>query len=169
MQSPAWIKLLKRIPSAQHDSLVLLTSIGVEISIQNIVRMEDDYLVVRGRMAGTTDTGRVSFIPYDQISQIGFSKEVKEPEIHAFFGDLGSQAAVTAPAPADAATTAPAKEEPPVPSEIPAAAPQSPVTQGRSKQPATSGIRVPIPSKQALLERLRQARGQGINNSNPRP
>ena len=56
MQTRSWMKLLQRIPSEQHDILVLLTSIGVEINLQRIMRMEDEFLVVRGRRGGSAIT-----------------------------------------------------------------------------------------------------------------
>src|SRR5262249_53533130 len=57
MQSRTWISLLNRIPQELQDFLVLVTSIGTEISIQSILRIEEEYIVLRGRLAGTTDTG----------------------------------------------------------------------------------------------------------------
>ena len=83
MQNRAWIKLLQRIPPDRHDGLVLMATTGVEISIQTILRQEEDYLVLRGRMAGTTDSGRVFFIPYDQITYLGIVRELKEAEVNA--------------------------------------------------------------------------------------
>ena len=88
MQTRSWMKLLQRIPSEQHDILVLLTSIGVEINLQRIMRMEDEFLVVRGRLAGTTDTGRVFFIPYSQINYLGFNKDISEAQLQGLFSEL---------------------------------------------------------------------------------
>ena len=55
MQSAAWAELLRLIPPALRENLSLTTSTGAEIALQNIVRADRDYLVIRGRVTGTTD------------------------------------------------------------------------------------------------------------------
>src|SRR5713226_6046189 len=90
MQNSAWIALLRRIPSDQHNTLALVTTIGIEINIQNLVRIEDDHVVIRGRLAGTTETGRAFFVPYDQINYVGIVREMKEPQIRALYGEAPS-------------------------------------------------------------------------------
>lgn len=70
-----------------QDSLMLMTTIGMEISIQNVVAMEQEHMVIRGRLAGTADMGRVFFVPYDQINYLGFQKEMKQSQIQALVGD----------------------------------------------------------------------------------
>src|SRR5438128_4617816 len=87
MQNSAWIVLLRRIPPDQHNSLAIVTSVGIEINIQNLVRIEDDHVVIRGRLAGTTDTGRAFFVPYNQINYLGIVREVKEPQLRALYGE----------------------------------------------------------------------------------
>src|SRR5262249_32336987 len=90
MQGQAWISLLRRIPPEQQDTLVLVTTVGIELSIKNILRLEDDYVAIRGRLAGTTDAGRVFFVPYDQINYVGFLNEMKEAQFHVLFGGSDS-------------------------------------------------------------------------------
>jgi hypothetical protein len=89
MQGPAWIGLLRRIPAAQQDTLFLVTTTGAEIVLQSIVRLEGDFVVLRGRMAGSTDAGRVIIVPYDQISYAGFSRKFTDPEVQALLGKPG--------------------------------------------------------------------------------
>jgi hypothetical protein len=147
MQACAWSALLQRVPQELHDNLMLLTTIGVEISIQNIVSMEEEYLVIRGRLAGTTDMGRVFMVPYDQINYVGFQKEMNEAQLRALFGDkclpFVQQPAAQANgdqqgelAPSDSAGS------------------EAGVASG-SPDASTEGPRLPIPPKAALLERLR--------------
>src|SRR5438045_9447296 len=92
MQGSGWIAVLKRIPRQQHDSLVVVTATGVEIVIRELVRLEEDFLILRGRMAGSTDAGRVIILPFDQINYVGFNKLVPEPELQAMFGQQGADA-----------------------------------------------------------------------------
>ena len=134
-----------------------MTVNGTEVTIQNIIRMEMDYVVVRGRLAGSSDAGRVFFVPYDQIHLVGFQKEVKEPVIRAFFGE--GQAA---PAP----SAAPAKSEAETVTETALAAaaldmapsPATPTPPDSPTPPEPSaipGMRPGIAAKSAILERLR--------------
>jgi cell division septation protein DedD len=144
MQNTAWVAMLKRIPPEYHSRLMMVTTSGNEINLQVIYRMEDDYIVLRGRLAGTTEAGSLLFIPYDQINYVGFREELKEAQVQAMFSD--------SPAPAVAA---PAQPEPPKPhpAEPTAVAPVAP-------PPAPSPTATPTtsPGKAALLERLRRSR-----------
>jgi hypothetical protein len=158
MQNSAWIGLLKRIPVDQHNSLAIVTTVGIEINIQNVVRIEDDHVVIRGRLAGTTDTGRAFFVPYSQINYMGFGKDMKEPQIRALYGETPpaeeiEQKTHTEPAqpPASEAVVPPPPPEPetPPPVEPPRPAPQ-----------------LKIPRKSGVLERLR-ARAQLGKTSPP--
>jgi hypothetical protein len=157
MQNASWVALLQRIPPEQQDNLMLVTNNGIEISIQSIIRAEEDYLVMRGRMAGS-DLGRTLFLPYDRITYLGFQKAIKEVEVRAMFGELllkGQPAAELQPAepsPPSAATAAPS-----APAEV--APPPPPTAPIPSAAPRRSSARIPLPSKSAMLERLR-ARSQ---------
>jgi hypothetical protein len=156
MQNQAWINLLRRIPSEQQENLVLFTTIGMEVNIQRVVRLEEEYVVLRGRLGGTLETGRVFFIPYDQINYLGFQKEMKESEFLAFYGEAdGSSAAVQAK-PEAAAAPQPKTETPPeVRPETPAPTSPEPVKAAETPRPedATSTV-----GKGTLLERLRARR-----------
>jgi hypothetical protein len=154
MQGSAWFSILQKIPPAQHDNLVLMTNTGLEIVLQGILRIEPEFLVARGRMAGTTDTGRMLFLPFDQITYLGFHKRVTEAEVRAMFDSPGlpfSTAAAKAEPGASAPEEAPVGEEP-APSPGTPAAPAAPV------KPAP-------PSKTTLLARLRSR----LQNNNSRP
>ncbi len=166
MQNSAWIALLRRIPSDQHNTLALVTTIGIEINIQNLVRIEDDYVVIRGRLAGTTETGRAFFVPYDQINYVGILREIKEPQIRALYGEAPpaeeveqkTDAASTESAGAQPTATeaTPVLASPPEPEATPPAEPLKPAPQ------------LKIPRKSGVLERLR-ARAQLGKSSAPPP
>lgn len=149
---------------------MLLTSIGTELAVQGVLRMEENYLVLRGRMAGTTDSGRIFFVPYDQINYIGFIKPVKEKEIFAMYGEEGppekeevsKTTSVTEPEaehisaetsnfPADP----PSQPDPPASSEATAAVETAP--------PQTEPRKA---SKSILLERLRARRASAAKPDN---
>jgi hypothetical protein len=146
MQNSSWIALLRLIPASLHNQLALTTTIGIDIAIQNVFRLEEEYLVVRGRLSGTMDAGRIFLVPYDQINFIGLQKLLKQPDVEAIFkGTYDASApaetteAVEVEAPAESAAA-----EPPQPEVSPAAPVAAPARE--PKKP---------PSRQLLLERVR--------------
>jgi hypothetical protein len=187
MQAACWMRLLRRIPESQHDKLMIVTSVGIEVSIQTVMRAEDDYFVIRGRLAGSTDTGRIFFVPYDQINYLCINKDVPEAQIRGMYGEgplepvhpqAAPQAQVAVPQPQPAAVEAPAPSAPapkttapaPPPPEEPVAAETAAlaVEETLDQVPKlNSGIRLTLPRKSGLLQRLR-ARAQ-VNNPPPKP
>jgi hypothetical protein len=165
MQSSAWIALLRRIPPDQQDTLAIMTTVGIEINLQAILRLEGDYVVIRGRLAGTTDTGRVFFVPFGQINYLGFTREVREPQIRALYGEAPAAAEMAEPK-LEVANRAPS---PPEPAEreapAPAPPPRAPEPSLPSEPPQPPGS-LKIPRKSGLLERLR---ARALAGNNPRP
>jgi hypothetical protein len=88
MQASSWLAVFKRLPQEQHDKLTLVTSVGIEVALQQIVRLEREFMVVRGRLTGTTDTGIVIMLPYDQIAYMSFSKKLADEEVNEIFKNL---------------------------------------------------------------------------------
>src|SRR5262245_33595003 len=116
MVGHSWIALLKRIPVKVHDTLMLSLVNGDEVVLQSIFRLEGDFMIVRGRLSGTTDAGRVIVIPYDQVINLAFTRRMAEPEVRAIFGEGISESAfqdVDVPA-----YTEPALEEAPPEEEV---------------------------------------------------
>lgn len=149
MQTAVWMQLIRRIPENQHNILVLVTTTGLEIMVQAILRLEMEFVVLRGRMAGSTEAGRIYFMPYDQISNLAINQLLKEPEVHAIFGGpplekIGAGRAATAPAIGEQLLEQPQPEPEPVATIQPVSPPPPP-------KPAPA----PPPSKSVLLERVR--------------
>jgi len=133
-----------------------MTTIGMEISIQNVVAMEQEHMIIRGRLAGTADMGRVFFVPYDQINYLGFQKEMKQSQIQALVGDgAGAAAAQAAEEAKDAQDRAQFEPEVAESPSQPEAAPQTAEGLEEPAETAASAPRLPIPAKAKLLERLR--------------
>jgi uncharacterized membrane protein len=147
MQGPAWVEFFQRVPVHQHDNLVLMTMTGTEVILQSIVALEEEYVVVRGRTAGSQDAGRLLMLPYYKLDYVGFQRKVMEPEAQAMFGNSPTAAALPAPAAGTPApVAAPAEAEQPQPALPPDATPK-PGDQQAKKQAE--------PSKSILLARLR--------------
>jgi hypothetical protein len=168
MQNTAWIALLRLVPPAQQENIVLTTSNNTDIAVQSIIRAEKDFLVLRGRLTGTTDGGGFFFLPYDQIVYLGFQRPWKEAEVRAMFGEIEPAAAAAETASPDEEAAAPPAEEPAPASRPPEAgkpaAHASPASQ--TSRGSSPKIRDGIPNKAALLEKLRSRRSEG---SNPAP
>jgi hypothetical protein len=169
MQSSSWIALLQMLPPNQCDNLLLLTNSGLEIAILNLLRTEEEYLVIRGRMSGS-DAGRVLFIPYDRITYLGFQRTVKEAEIRAMYGEPDPAAAAAANQPMEeAAVTASenAAPTPPVPAPQPqlAVAPPPSPAAAAAPTPPKSRPKLPLPDKSAMLERMRARSQAGLQKS----
>jgi hypothetical protein len=156
--------LLRRIPANYVDKLYLVTSVGVEFSIQSIVHCDSEFLVVRGRQAGTSDAGRPFFIPYSQINLLGFQKSIREDEVRSLFTASGA-----APAPVEEPEEAPLVDEQLELAEAPLPAPEPPPAPVALPEPPKEVRPAPaapadgraVPSKSKVLANLRARMKQG--------
>jgi hypothetical protein len=116
----AWIAMFRRIPASLQDTLALGLTTGAEIVVQKIVKLEPDFMIIRGRLAGTQDAGRVVLIPYSQLTFVAVIRDLKDAEIEAIFGkgappalaDLPPASAADVPTP-EAPAEEPTEAEPP--------------------------------------------------------
>ncbi len=149
MQSDDWRELLQIIPRKYHDIIVLLTAGGAEVAVQEVVRMDGPYLVVRGRVAGTTDTDRAFFVPYDSLLYVRFQRTIPDTVLYGLYGQTPPDP-VADPAPAQA----PAEAEKAPPAEEAAPAVEQPAPEPPPLPPGATPPRGIDRTK--LLERLRQ-------------
>jgi hypothetical protein len=125
MQAAQWIELLQKIPTEDHEILLVGTASGIEISLQSILRIEPEYLLVRGRLSGTTEQGRVFILPYDRLTYLHFTREVPDEKLMRIFGELLSLergAPTSQETAAETPEAAPTAESPQASKETPAAA-----------------------------------------------
>jgi hypothetical protein len=163
MRQETWIGLLRLVPPELHPTMVAVTTTGIEITIQSIFRIEPEYFVVRGRLAGTTEAGRVFFLPYCQLNYLGIQQELSDARLREFYGEAPAAAAEgLETAEPRAAETVPAAAAPPEEATTPPASAESTPL----PEPGRAPVRSPLPSKTRLLARLR-VRGQP--GSPPRP
>src|SRR5205823_894312 len=83
-----WPRLLRLVPPTDQDNLMLVTSNRTEFAIQAILRLDSEFVIIKGRLAGSQDQGRVFFIPYDQIDHVGFYRAFKDAEFTEMFAGL---------------------------------------------------------------------------------
>src|SRR5262249_14419843 len=120
MHSSAWAALLRHIPAEQHNQLALVTVGGTEIAVQCFLRVDHEFLALKGRLAGSQDAGRGFVVAFCQIDYIGFVGEVKESEFQQMFGGL----AVPAPSANGTVDRPPPEPEPPTPEGKPGSGPR---------------------------------------------
>jgi hypothetical protein len=164
MQSTAWISLIRQIPETHHEKLMLVTTAGVEICINSFVVLGEEFVLLRGRLSGTTDTGRAFFLPYNQINYLGYQIPVNEADLRRMMGAPvpEPQAAAKAPEPAPE----PAAVAPPPEAFTPPAPPtEEPPEKTAPVEPPKPAARTTPMAKNALLERLRARSNAGA----PRP
>jgi hypothetical protein len=99
-ENEAWIALFRRIPANLQDVLALGLTTGSEIVIQKIVKLEPDFMIIRGRLAGTQDTGRIVMVPYNQLTFVAIGKHLLDTEVEAIFGKGAPVAVADMPTPA---------------------------------------------------------------------
>jgi hypothetical protein len=85
MQNTDWIELFHMIPPELQNVLVLTTVAGMDLNIEVILRTEPSVLVFRGRVQGSTEDGRVFFLPYRQINFLQINRFVRENEIQEMY------------------------------------------------------------------------------------
>jgi len=147
-ENQLWIALFRRIPGNLHDVLSLGLTTGSEIVIQKIVKLEPDFMIIRGRLAGTQDSGRIVMVPYNQLTFVAIGKHLVDSEVESIFGKGAPIGSADMPATAAAATDAGTSNDVLGENSEPAQ-PVSESRSGRKKQPEQA-------SKTVLLAKLRE-------------
>ena len=159
MQPADWKALLRRIPTEHHENLMVMTKAGSEFNLQNVIRIEEGFMLVRGRIAGSNDAGRIFLLSFAQIDHMGFQRILGDDILEAIFAPTAASAPLPSaelPSPAD-------ESPPPIEDETPAA-PQTPAPPFSPR----SGLRKTLPSKAQIIERLRvRTAARDRNDSEP--
>jgi hypothetical protein len=151
MHDAAWMKLLRHIPAHEHPNLMLVTTAGTEIAIHALLRIDLECLALRGRIAGSTDAGRVFFVPYSHIDYFGFQQPLKEAEFHELFGNLDQLTADDPPAipsAPDTAEPAPPASSSPTPPRSPLAIKSAVLEKFRARSSSNPGTQMRPPTNE---------------------
>lgn len=79
--------ILDKIPPHDVPKTVLILRFATSITLDSIIRKEDEYLVVRGREAGTNDDARAFFVPFDEVLCVKLDRVVKLSEMKRMYGE----------------------------------------------------------------------------------
>lgn len=165
MHGSDWLAILRKIPPELHDCLSVTMINGTELIVQQVYRLDREFMVMRSRLSGTTDGTRLTLVPYGQINFLAFLRAIPEADIGALFG-RGIATAAPAPVVRVIEETAPAaaeesQESGPMEFELPptVAAPEMP-GQPAATPPPPASVKPGQLSKSILLARLRERLGQ---------
>jgi hypothetical protein len=140
MTNQEWIDMLRVIPEDLQNALVLVLQNGSEISVDTLFRFESKFLILRGRVGGTTDEGRAFFVPYDQMLYFRIERVTNLAELRDMLTISAGLAAALVP---ETATLAAPVPEPPPP-------------------PAAPAVTDATANRNALLDRIRAARATQV-------
>lgn len=79
--------ILDKLSVDDLSKTVLVLRHNAAVTIDQIARREDDYLVIRGRENGTTDEGRALFVPYEEILYVKVDRVVRVEELKRMYGE----------------------------------------------------------------------------------
>src|SRR5262245_6213602 len=153
MYGAAWAELFRLIPERRHDQLALMTSRS-EIAIQQVIRLADDYVILRGGLAGTSDATGLFVFPFDQIIYMVSQNPLRDEEV-AVILSLAPLPPLQEEAKAAEPEVAPEPEPQPAP---------PPVSQSEPDQKHTP---IAFPNRQQLLDRIRSRARPGANRAKP--
>jgi len=87
MQRDAVYDLITKISKEDISKTVLTLRFNSAVTIDAVVRFEGEYMVVRGREAGTNDDGRGFFIPYEDILFIKLDRTMRLSDFQRMYGE----------------------------------------------------------------------------------
>lgn len=166
MHGASWIALFRRIPAAMHDGLALTLNTGLEIMVQRLVKLEGEFVLLRGRLSGSQDNGRLLFLPYDQIVAVSYIRRVSDEEVKTHFAQpICAAVPIASPVAAFAVPTAAPSFagdffEGPVQEKAAAAESDEP-TLNDADDEGNTPAKVKMPSKTLLLAKLRARLSEG--------
>ncbi|MCS7168232.1 MAG: hypothetical protein RMI91_04865 [Gemmatales bacterium] len=126
-----WHTLLEKIQHEDLSSLTLSLDNGSAVSVQQILRVSESFVIVRGRWAGSSESGWTFVLPLTRIVAVCFPRDTPawltdRPPPEAVPSEQAPQPRLPPQAPTDESPAPPPQEAaealPPPPSLDPAAA-----------------------------------------------
>lgn len=158
MDNLAWVAILRHIPADKLNGFTIMVEGNIEITLQSLLRLEVEFAVIKGRLSGSQDAGRVFFVPYCRMINLGTLHPIKDEEYEAIFQTLTiptSSAVFIAPSP------------PPAPEPVAVIGQTTPNGHNGASQ-NDSGLRASIRSE--VLERYRARPNNPSSSANlPNP
>src|SRR5438067_1920510 len=80
------LELIQKLPKEDHSKVMLVLTSGIGINVEVLFRTEAEYMVIRGREAGTNDDNRAFFLPYGEVAYLKLERPVKLTELQRMYG-----------------------------------------------------------------------------------
>ncbi|WP_020468161.1 hypothetical protein [Zavarzinella formosa] len=107
MTNQEWIDLFRAIPEREHGKTVIVLSNNSEICVDALIRLDANFLSLRGRVGGTIEESRGFIVPFHQVVYVRIERNVKIEEMEAMFG-VGNHGGTSAATPTVTASVTPA-------------------------------------------------------------
>jgi hypothetical protein len=132
------LELIQKLPPSDLSKIMLVLHNGIGIIVDTLFKTEPEFLVIRGREAGTTDENRAFFLPYGEVAYLKLERSVKLTELQRMYGmPIDAALADTPEGGSDTDTPGPVGED------------------GAAQSPAVDPA---VIARQNLLDRIRAAR-----------
>jgi hypothetical protein len=79
-----WSTIFRSFRPEDQKFLVVSTNNGLEVAVQEITRVEESLVIIRGRISGTADSGRLFLLPFAQLSSVYVNRVVRMEEVDLF-------------------------------------------------------------------------------------
>lgn len=84
MEAASWKSIFESIRVEDQRFLVVRTVDTLEIAVELISRVENEVVLIKGRIAGSADARRIFIIPYDKLAAIYVNRVVANEEVALF-------------------------------------------------------------------------------------
>jgi hypothetical protein len=84
VDNASWKRLFASIRPEDQESLVLITTGSLEIAVQSFSRLEDEIVLIRGRVSGQQEGGRLFMLPYSNILSVYVNRRIIQEEIDLY-------------------------------------------------------------------------------------
>lgn len=91
MESASWRRILESIRPEEFPSLIVRTMDQVEVAVESLARIEDEVVLVKGRLSGAPDGRRLFIFPYDKLSSLYVNRIVANDEIDLFSPSISKE------------------------------------------------------------------------------
>jgi len=162
MHGSDWLALMRKIPVDLHDAVAVTLTNNTELVVQQVFRIDREFMVLKARISGTTDAVRVAVVPYHQIAFVSMLREVPEANVFKLFGQgVASPAPVVRQVAEHVETLMPEVRDDSTPVEFELSAAPAPMPiQPAEPESVASTAKPGQVSKSILLARLRERLGQ---------
>jgi hypothetical protein len=78
------VSVFEGIRPEDQDTLMIVMDNGTDVAVQQVARIEESVVMIRGRIGGTADNGRIFIIPFERITCVYVNRIVRTDEIDLF-------------------------------------------------------------------------------------